>query len=265
MPYKIAVIGSCVSRDVFNSNIIPDYKDLYEVVSTVWQTSIPSLVSKKVKLTDEDMELSKELSKHRLNTLKRDIKKKHFKELLESEPDFIIIDFFADIRYGYVKLNSSENYYLTNNPNGFRHTRFFKEKKYGKTYNVHKNNRFYEFFYKSFDKFYHILKEELPNTKILINGFVEAYGYIGPEKYPLSYDEETQREVLENNKEYLSIYKHIEGNYSDITVIEMSKKMYFGDPEHMFGNAPYHMTREYYNDLYNSITQQVLKMEQIKK
>ncbi|CAI9385748.1 MULTISPECIES: DUF6270 domain-containing protein [Bacillaceae] len=265
MAYRIAVIGSCVSRDVFNSNIIPDYKELYEVVSTVWQTSIPSLISKKIKITDEDMELSKELSKHRLNTLKRDIKKTHLKELIESKPDFIIIDFFADIRYGYVKLNSSENYYLTNNPNGFRQTRFYKEKKYGKTYNVHKNKRFYEFFYNSFDKFYNMVKEELPKTVILINGFVESYGYIGPEKYPLRYDEETLSDIHENNKEYLSIYKHLEENYSDITVIEMSKKIYFGDPDHMFGNAPYHMTREYYNDLYNRITQQVLKFEQNKQ
>lgn len=264
MSLKIAVIGSCVSRDMFNSKIIPNYKELYEVVSTVWQTSFTSLVANKVNLSEEDLKLSSELTKHRLNTLKRDLKKTHFKELMDSKPDYIIIDFFADIRYGYVKLNNSEDYFLTNNPNGFRKTNFYKSKKYGKSYNIHINKRFLEFFYKAFDKFYRRVKEELPNTKILVNGFIEAYSYIGDEKYPVRFDYETQKEVEANNREYTNIYKTIKEKYSDIAIIDMSKKTYFGDTGHIFGLAPYHMTRNYYNDLFNALNYEILKNELMK-
>lgn len=261
MTLKVAIIGSCVSRDMFNSKIIPNYKDIYEVVSTVWQTSMTSLVSKKVNLSDADLKLSTEISKHRANTLKRDLKKTHFKELLIAKPDYILIDFFTDVRYGYVKIDSSEKFFLTNNPNGFRKTNFYHSKKYGKSYNIHRNKRYLEFFYKAFDKFYIQIKNELPNTKIIINGFIESSSYIGNEKYPIRFDLKEQNEVEANNREYMSIYTTIEEKYTDITVIDMNKKTYFGDTDHLFGLAPYHMTRGYYNDLFNSFCQAVLKNE----
>lgn len=41
---KIDIIGSCVSRDVFNSRFTDGYRDLVEVGETVYQTALPSLV-----------------------------------------------------------------------------------------------------------------------------------------------------------------------------------------------------------------------------
>lgn len=48
MTIKIATIGSCVTRDNFNSNINPYYKKFFNVVAHQNQTSIPSLMSEKV-------------------------------------------------------------------------------------------------------------------------------------------------------------------------------------------------------------------------
>ncbi|WP_088012307.1 DUF6270 domain-containing protein [Gottfriedia acidiceleris] len=265
MTIKIAVIGSCVSRDIFNSKFIPYHKELFEVVSTAWQTSFTSLVAKPVELSTEDLDTGGRLRDHRWNTLLRDLSKEPLKEILESMPEYIIIDFFADVNYGYVKLDQSEDHFLSNNPNGFRKTKFYKTKKCGKTYDIHKNARFLEFFYKGFGKFYQIIKEQLPETKLIINGFFEAFGYIGDEKYPVRYDIGTQQKVKENNTRYLEIYESIRKDFPDIDIIDMNQKTYFGDPNHPFGNHPYHMTKEYYNDLFNTITRHVLKHEIAKK
>lgn len=266
MPHKIAVIGSCVTRDMFNENFIPYHKEVFEVVSTAWQTSFASLVAKPIKLSEEDLDTSGKLRDHRWKTLLRDLNKKPLKEIISREPDYIIMDIYADVNYGFVKLRkASEEHFLTNNPNGFRKTKFYESKNFSKTYNIHENARFLEFFYKGFDKFYNIVKVQLPNTKLIINGFVEAYGYIGDEKFPMRFSADIQNHVTANNSKYFEIYDEIKRKYPDIDIIDMTKKMYFSDPNHPFGNHPYHMTKDYYNDLFNTLTRHVLKNEIDKK
>ena len=42
MKTKIAIYGSCISRDVFNSHFVPDYKEFFEVAVDVQRTTMIS-------------------------------------------------------------------------------------------------------------------------------------------------------------------------------------------------------------------------------
>ena len=50
----ISIIGSCVSRDLFNSKFIPDWKEFFQVKAYYARTTIPSIVSKPM---DYDLEV----------------------------------------------------------------------------------------------------------------------------------------------------------------------------------------------------------------
>ncbi|PTI83707.1 hypothetical protein BU071_12540, partial [Mammaliicoccus vitulinus] len=51
MPVKIATIGSCVTRDNFNTKFNPNYKGFLQVVDHQNQTAIPSLMSEQIELS----------------------------------------------------------------------------------------------------------------------------------------------------------------------------------------------------------------------
>ncbi|MGP5698730.1 DUF6270 domain-containing protein [Glutamicibacter arilaitensis] len=100
---KVAVIGSCVTRDIFNRTFNPGYKDLFECVALANQVSIVSLMSPPVPVDPEDLdgleprvhgEIVKEFSRHFLT------------ELLETEPDYLLMDFRPDIVFGFVDLDT---------------------------------------------------------------------------------------------------------------------------------------------------------------
>lgn len=134
---KIAVIGSCVTRDLFNSKFINNYKDFYECVSTVWQTSMISFMSEPSTLDDSLIELDGDVTKLQRNTLLRDLDKSYKDEIINKQPDYIIFDLYTDVKYGAIR--TKKNTYLTNNPNGFRKTKYFKEQHFEEALNVFKD------------------------------------------------------------------------------------------------------------------------------
>ena len=45
---KIAVLGSCISRDLFNSHFVPNYKDFFDLVFDAQRTTMISLMQDSV-------------------------------------------------------------------------------------------------------------------------------------------------------------------------------------------------------------------------
>ncbi|MCO7053723.1 hypothetical protein NAG82_09650, partial [Staphylococcus epidermidis] len=45
---KIGIIGSCITRDVFNSRHVKNWKDYFEVAAYQSQVTFPSLVSEPI-------------------------------------------------------------------------------------------------------------------------------------------------------------------------------------------------------------------------
>lgn len=51
MTIKIATIGSCITRDNFNTKINPNYKKFFNVIAHQNQTTMLSLMSEKMSLS----------------------------------------------------------------------------------------------------------------------------------------------------------------------------------------------------------------------
>lgn len=252
---KVAVIGSCVTRDIFNSNFISNYKEIYECVSTAWQTSIISFMSDRTWFPDDQKGFVEEVTKHQRNTTNRDIAKRYRDEFIEAQPDYIIVDLYTDVKYGVVKTDAG---YLTNNPNGFRKTLYYKNENHQETLNIFKDERYLPLFYGNFHRFVDWVKTNIPNCKIVMNGFWETYSYFTEGSYVKNYSPKICSTVAKDNAMYDQMYEKLRTEYN-VEFLEMRNKTYYGDYKHVYGNKPWHFTQEYYYDLYSSLNEVVFK------
>jgi len=246
---KVAVIGSCVTRDLFNSKFVSNYKDFFECVSTAWQTSIISFMSPRTWFEDHQKGFTEEVSKHQRNTTNRDIAKRYRDEIIETQPDFIIFDLYTDVKYGVVKTDKG---FLTNNPNGFRKTVYYNNNHYEQAYNIFKDEQYLDLFYESFSNFEKWVKENIPHCKIIITEFVETYSYMTNNFYPVNFGLKTCEIVAKDNLMYNKIYSELKSRHN-LYYLDMQKRTYFGDENHTYGNKPWHFTQQYYDDLFKEL------------
>ncbi|MBM7645889.1 hypothetical protein JOD45_002114 [Scopulibacillus daqui] len=254
---KVGVIGSCVSRDVFNSKFINNYKDIYECVSTAWQSSIISFVSKSVPEVPKDLNLENIKSRHRQNTVLRDLTKPYRDEMIDIQPDYIIFDLYADVRYGTVKYADS---CFTDNPNGLRHTDFYKNTHFDEkiNYRVDKN-RFFKMLMASLDDLLEWLNNNLPQTKLLLNQFKYTDVYINEANEMEFFSKKKYRFLDKENKIYGELYEIIKQKYPDIDFIRQDINFYTSDGAHAFGVSPWHFSKKYYVDFFSQLNEIVLK------
>ncbi|TCP21860.1 hypothetical protein EV207_1392 [Scopulibacillus darangshiensis] len=245
-----SVVGACVSRDVFNRKFVPEYKEFYECISQAWQCSIISLMSPEVKLSEDDLQLSEELSAHRYNTMMRDISKQYLADIKANPPDYIIVDFYADMRYGIVKVG---NKYLTNNPNGFRKTKFFRDKKFDAKYRFPTNLKTYrKLWEEAFDKFYHFAQQNLPDTKIILNCFRYANSYVDKNGEVVMFDQDRYKFLDSETKLFNELYDYLLDKYP-LYKIDLRENEYYSDSQYAFGLAPWHYERKYHNDFFSGL------------
>ncbi|WP_095079247.1 DUF6270 domain-containing protein [Pseudomonas sp. Irchel s3h17] len=240
---KVAVVGACVTRDCFNRSFVPFYRENFECVSTVWQSSFISLVSPPTKVADQ--ELAGRLNDKQLAYLKEDIEKEHIRKLVAQKPDYIILDLYADTHYGTCLINGTP---VTCNPNSLMKTNFYKLNKDNLTASNLLNSP--EQFSKVKDAFYRfieLMQHSLPNARVILHLFEFTDAYINKKGESIKF-EGSKYAYIEKantllNKFYAEVLKERE-----ITTIDMRDRYYLGDEGYPFGLEPYHFERQYQLD-----------------
>lgn len=97
----VAVYGSCVSRDNFNSKFNPNYKDKYAVTLLQNQSSFVSAVAKPVSGMDSQLDGLSDWSKE---TVLTDLQKNFLTDYAKLKQDIVIVDNFSDVRFGYTEI-----------------------------------------------------------------------------------------------------------------------------------------------------------------
>lgn len=92
---KLGILGSCYSRSAFVSKkyFNPFYKEKYEVVFTQFHSSIPSVMSKPAKYEEEFFDDINVIHKE---YVKNDFEKGIIEKLVAANPDYVLIDLYAD-------------------------------------------------------------------------------------------------------------------------------------------------------------------------
>lgn len=103
MTIKIACYGSCITRDNFNSKLNSNYKNTFECVATSEHSSIISLLAPKVQYDLNKLNYTLSEFSHRNKEIAiKDLERSFLLELIETQPDYLIMDFFPDIYFGVV-------------------------------------------------------------------------------------------------------------------------------------------------------------------
>ena len=163
----ISIIGSCVSRDLFNSKFIPDWKEFFQVKAYYARTTIPSIVSKPM---DYDLEvLEKNFNPVKFETVYSENAKTILQTIKLNQSDFILIDFYADAFYG--TYSYMKGYY-----GGWSFGRLIKKNilPYSEEYKLYRYDKnseeYFEIWCNYFDLFMDYIKRNCPNSVIIVNG-----------------------------------------------------------------------------------------------
>ncbi|OOR22145.1 DUF6270 domain-containing protein [Bacillus cereus] len=265
MTKKIAILGSCVSRDNFNSLFNPNYKLFFEVNAYHHQSSILSLMSEPLPF-EEDEQILK-LGDFGKWHLKTELNKEFLNHLANKKQDYLIIDFFGDIYYETLVLDESN--YLTENPK-FANVPFLK--KYTNKISIQNNKELYLRLWKEkIDSFFSLLKEKTPQTKIILNK-TRLLDTFKNGKSLTEYRKTLNAKIVnvnELNNLWDILDKYVVDKY-DVTLFDMTQKEYHLSETHPWKSFYVHYTMDFYDDFFHKllkfdVNQLQIEMEHTKK
>lgn len=163
-PIKVAVFGSCVTRDNLNRTFNPGYKDLFNCVALADHVSMVSLMSDPI---DVDADTLDGLEPRIFNNLQREFSRAYLAELKEAQPDYLIMDFWPDLIFGFARLGNGRH--ITNNAWSTVNTAFYKAQEVD-VYRIHaKTEAFMATWTDAIDCFMAYLKEICPETRVIVH------------------------------------------------------------------------------------------------
>jgi Family of unknown function (DUF6270) len=248
---RVAVLGCCVTRDNFNTKFNPDYKTYYECTLLQNQTSIISLMGNAIEFPSDEII---GLNDYDLWNVKTDFEKSFLQNLVEQNPHYLIIDIFADVFFGCIRVGDS---YITNNYwklNGTAYYSNLEKRDFMKV--TLEREEYLQQWRESIDKLFSFLRNNLPNCKVIIHQarFTNHY-----------YDREHSRQRFQNNLNiamYNSIWdemdSYIEASY-DVKAISLQNHHYISIEDHPWGLFNVHFEFDYYHAFLSKLHQIVLE------
>lgn len=252
MKIKIACYGSCITRDNFNSKLNPDYKSIYECVATSEHSSLISLVAPEVKYEGNtlDLTLSNFDSRNR-NIVMKDFDRSFLNDLVKTQPDYLIMDFFPDVFFGVL---FSEDKIMTHNDWLFLNTTFYQELPNKFVLKLVKNSKDYlSIWIPAFVNFMNFMKTNVPNCEIIINKarFSNRILHNDSIQYLPS---------LDNHNEIWKILDNYVISKYGLRYIEMDHSKYYLAKNPTLGWKVFHLhyLDNYYQDFLKNLNQMVI-------
>jgi hypothetical protein len=260
---KVAIVGSCVTREAFITRNNPTYKDVYDLGPLAWQTSVVSFLSDPVDpVTAASIMPSDRMNEHATRTMNRDIAKTDRTDIEEFQPDYLLFDLYSDVRYGIARIGDAV---ITNNPNSFRKTDFFESKAgYSTLHMAGAHQEYLPLLEAKIDEFIAWQRAALPDTTLVLNCFRYSSYYrtsTGDLNFVKYKDaparDDLYRRLLRENDRYDDLYRKVLGRY-DLRTIDNRDRSYHSDGAHPYGVSPWHFGRPFFTDLVADLDRMVL-------
>ena len=98
---SVAVFGSCISRDNFNSRFNPAWRQWYDIAATANQSTMIALMEPPV---DAAWAPVGDMSDYDRWNIGADLTRSPLGELAAAPPDYLVLDFFGDVHFGTLTL-----------------------------------------------------------------------------------------------------------------------------------------------------------------
>lgn len=245
---KIATVGSCVTRDNFNTKFNPNYKMFFDLVLHQHQVALPSLMSKNIPyIADSTVDKLPDFGKWHLKT---ECNKEFLELIKEKNPEYLIMDLDGDVHFGVSQID--ENNYFTNNPK-FSDISFLN--KYENKFLLKDDpDKYFELWQPKVDVFFDFLQREVPNCKVILVKARFTDTLKGGESLTELRKEKNLKtlDVPYMNKLWDRLDDYIIRKF-DVEVIDMTQKDYYLNRNHPWGAFYLHYTNEFYNDFLNKL------------
>lgn len=251
MKYRVAIIGACFSRDMFNSKFVEDWREDFECIYFAFQTSMLSLVSSPIPYPRSVLSFeSKHFKVRYKHFLVHELDKTVLNDLLSLSPDLILLDFFADAQQGVVKIDGKS--YMTRQPGDMPNnavSSYLLSSLSSVEFKALKNREEYLSLWKqSVRRFIDFLNEYLPGIPVVLHSPVFTYTI----RYPDGKKEEGFDPVYVSavNELHQEMIEYFMDNYKYSYFMQNEKK-YDSDPDYIFGGAwIVHYHKEFYEDTF---------------
>lgn len=253
---KIAVIGSCVSRDGFNSKFVKNYKEFYQCVLSQNHMSMISLLSDPIPFMPK--KLDGDITDFNKQILMTELTKGVWDSLKIQNPDYLILDFYPDIYFGVRKVGES---FITDKTPLFRKTPLYLTLDLKDSVKIENNyDEFMELWKNSVNVFMDRISTEFPNLKIIVNKIHFTDFFISKESGELKRISETgfcrKVNVEQINLWLDEFYKYFEDNY-DVSYLEYEKD-YYSEEDHIWDLFYVHYTKDFYQDFTTKLLSVIL-------
>lgn len=250
MVNTVGVIGSCVTRDLFFSKVIPDYKNFFKLTTFQGRSTLISLMQQPYKYNKEDIKTENKID---MGFIETDFRKEGIKGLIKQPPDYLIIDILFDVIFGVILLNDGN--IISNNTWTFPKISFYNHLNDFRTINIIDNTKEYFNLYKiNVNLFFELLQANCPNTKVILNQVRHSTSYIDKDGV---IDTNSLKKISVDNKYFEKLENYIIDNF-DVDILYFGHD-YLADVSHMWGLAPHHYEKKYYMDKSNQLREIVFK------
>ncbi|WP_180810177.1 accessory Sec system protein Asp2 [Staphylococcus sp. 17KM0847] len=247
MTIKVATIGSCITRDNFNSKINPYYKLFFDVIAHQNQTAIPSLMSDKLELQVTESFINK--TNYVQNLLLREFDKSFLETLKKEKPQYLLMDLDPDVKFGLLKIE--DNSYITNNSN----FKGINQLDTSGTLNINDDfGQYFEIWSRAIHKFFEFINNEVTGCKvILVKGRFTDTFTDGTTLTELRTQQNIPLQDFESmNKVWDKLDDYIVKNF-DVEVLDMTNTHFKLDKNHIWGPYYLHYEKKFYNKFLNEL------------
>lgn len=250
---RVAIVGSCVSRDAFNSSFAPDYKSRANLVASVYQSSMPSFAREAPVLSQPPATLRRNY----MDTIVQEYSGRNMSELISARPDVLVMDFYADVHFGIARIKEQ---FVTRNHMAFTaiaaadayyedHGRTFPER--GRFEGqIGAEDSYSQLAKESITYFVHRLREESPRTQIVVNAARFALKHVTKAGFEEQYE---NAERLSQKNEYWDDFDKLAETIVDCKSISYPEELIVGLEAHKWGSNPVHYTQGYYDYFWDKL------------
>ncbi|GAA1358219.1 hypothetical protein GCM10009596_10860 [Arthrobacter rhombi] len=232
---SVGVVGSCVSRDPFNSRLVPQWKQYFDFHGQQYQTSFASFMADPLRVPNDTFA---DLDKHSATATLRDFHKSYLEELRKDTPDLLVFDFHIDARFGCLALDGT---HVTDNHWKLRNSEYFRSLTGPEIVSVRTDpSKYMDLFERAVERFQHFREQFLPRTRIVLNAARSARGY---------YEDGRRRSFSDSltveNDVWWSRMDHIFEQLPDVTRIDPPSEI-TSHADHPWGPDPVHYAPHVY-------------------
>ena len=248
-PVRVAVMGSCTTRDNFNSRFNPDYKQMWDCVLLQNQSSLLSIMAPPLEISEDQLG---EVGAFTRDVVRSDFTKEFLDRIVELAPDYLVMDFFGDIHFGCLRVEGGT--LVTDNRWHLWKTAYYQSlKDAGKLDHLRIQDdveAYVALWTDAYDRLVAHLRTHLPDLRLVVHRGYNTHQVLvdGTKVMPLREFKNLRRlQVKKMNKLWARLDDYaVEAGDAD--EIDLTGRGYTSFDDHPWGAFYVHYTMDYYRD-----------------